>query len=250
MNTFIKLASIILFLLVIASCEKKDNDSNEPKTYKDYSGFISDGLVAYYSFNGDANDLSGNNNNGIIYGPTPSVDRFNDTIGSYLFDGVDDFIEIPNSTELNSNEGTICLWVRIPYSDENFERVILSKADTSRNGFTVTVFGAFSFYFTTRDPDTQIEHGIDIGGDFWFEKRYFFIAVAYTETSTVTYFEGERRNSSNYSPEMIFNNNDQTLYIGKSLISSYGYFKGEIDDLVIYDRALTDAEILQLYDWQ
>ena len=51
-----------------------------------FSG-INDGLVAYYPFNGNANDESGNGNHGIVDGAALSMDRFGNLNSAYLFDG-------------------------------------------------------------------------------------------------------------------------------------------------------------------
>jgi len=48
---------------------------------------LKDGLVAYYPFNGNANDESGNGNNGTVYGATLTTDRFGNTNKAYSFDG-------------------------------------------------------------------------------------------------------------------------------------------------------------------
>ena len=47
---------------------------------------LNDGLVAYYPFNGNADDESGNGNDGIVYGATLTEDRFGNTDSAYYFD--------------------------------------------------------------------------------------------------------------------------------------------------------------------
>jgi hypothetical protein len=251
MKSISYLSPICLLLLLIASCEKENNQIDKPKTYWDYSDFITDGLVAYYPMNGNANDSSGNNINGVINGSIPSIDRFGDTLGSYMFDGLDDFIEIPNKPQINGNAGSICFWVRVPDPSESLPRAILSKADTGRYGYVLSVSGySYYWWWRTRETSGLVESAENTGADFWTEGRYFFIGITYTENSLAYYFEGELRASKTYSPEIIFNNNNQVLYIGKSLVSLYHNFKGEIDDILIYNRALTDTEVMQLYNWK
>ena len=58
-----------------------------------------DGLVAYYPFNGNANDESGNGNNGTIDGASLTVDRFSNTNSAFKFDGIDN--SITTNTILN-----------------------------------------------------------------------------------------------------------------------------------------------------
>ena len=61
------------------------------------------GLVGWWGFNGNANDESGNGNNGTVNGPTLTNDRFGNPNSAYDFDGsTGNHIEIPFSSSLNS----------------------------------------------------------------------------------------------------------------------------------------------------
>jgi hypothetical protein len=57
-------------------------------------------LLAYYPFNGNANDESGNGNNGTTYGPTLTDDRFGNPNSAYLFNGINAFIDLGNNFNL------------------------------------------------------------------------------------------------------------------------------------------------------
>lgn len=58
------------------------------------------GLVSYYGFNGNANDCSGNSNNGTVNGATLTTDRFGNTNSAYSFNGTSDYISIHDTTSL------------------------------------------------------------------------------------------------------------------------------------------------------
>src|SRR6266516_2522215 len=74
--------------------------------------FLTNGLVAYYPFNGNANDASGNGNNGTNYGAVLTTDRFGNTSQAYLFDGASAFINYGNPASLTvSNALTLTAWV-------------------------------------------------------------------------------------------------------------------------------------------
>ena len=60
------------------------------------SYIVQDSLVAWYPFNGNANDETGNGNNGIVYGAILTADKDGNENSAYSFDGVDDYIEIVN----------------------------------------------------------------------------------------------------------------------------------------------------------
>jgi len=73
---------------------------------------LSKGLIAYYPFNGNANDESGNGNHGTVNGATLTSDRFGNTKRAYFFDG-DDHINLGKLTQLSNAKGiTVSCWVK------------------------------------------------------------------------------------------------------------------------------------------
>ena len=86
------------------------------------------GLVAFYPFNGNANDESGYGNNGTVNGPVLTTDRLGNSDKAYLFDGANDWIKVEDSSSININGTsslTISAWV---YSTDNSgQRMIVSK---------------------------------------------------------------------------------------------------------------------------
>ena len=65
---------------------------------------LEDGLVVHYPFNGNANDESGNRNDGTVYGAALSTDRFGVPNSAYDLDGQDDYIRIWSTTAaINDN---------------------------------------------------------------------------------------------------------------------------------------------------
>lgn len=74
---------------------------------------INDGLVAHYPFNGNANDASGYGNHGTVYGATLTADRFGNLNSAYSFNGIDNYIEVPNSDSLNPGAVTVSAWCKV-----------------------------------------------------------------------------------------------------------------------------------------
>ena len=68
------------------------------------------GLLGWWPFNGNANDESGNGNNGTNNGATLTTDRNGVANQAYSFDGVNDFIEIPYSSLYVNEQLTISYW--------------------------------------------------------------------------------------------------------------------------------------------
>src|SRR5205085_3568228 len=74
---------------------------------------LNNGLVAYYPFNCNANDASGNGNNPIFNNATLTSDVYGNANSAYHFNGIDNYIQIPNSNSLNAaNTISICAWVK------------------------------------------------------------------------------------------------------------------------------------------
>jgi hypothetical protein len=79
---------------------------------EDGNNHLGKGLVAYYPFDGNANDESGNGNHGTVRGARLTTDRFGHQDSAYVFDGVDDYIALPDSLDLIDTAFSISAWVK------------------------------------------------------------------------------------------------------------------------------------------
>ena len=106
-----KISMFVFFSLVVLVCSCSSNNENLPTTPTNSSSTITiplNGCVAWYPFNGNANDVSLQGNNGTIYQASLTSDRFGIANKAYLFDGIDDRISVPNSSSLsNFNSFTV-----------------------------------------------------------------------------------------------------------------------------------------------
>ena len=245
--------TFIIILLFIISCEKGINDPKPQKPQKDYLEYgnvVKEGLIANYPFDGNAKDYSGNEYNGFENGPSASVGRFGQNEGALKFDGFEDYIEVPNFTNVNGDSGTICFWVRTPsIIDINRESAIISKIDTVGIGYLLSVYGYKDFWFEYKTQGVRAAEYMRT--NYWKDGKYLFIAVTFSTKKLTCYFEGyPTLEITLLVGDLKFNDNIQSLFIGKSLISKYEFFQGEIDDMLIYNRALSSDEILELYNWE
>ena len=71
------------------------------------------GLAGWWGFNGNAQDGSGNGNNGTVFGASLATDRFGNPNQSYSFDGFNDRIRIPHSSNFLNDTGSISLWMNV-----------------------------------------------------------------------------------------------------------------------------------------
>ena len=88
---------------------------------------ITNGLVAGYEFSGNANDVSGNGNDGVVSGATLTTDRFGNANSAYSFDGVDDYISAADSPTLDFSSSylTVSAWVNpAAFTRGTYERIV------------------------------------------------------------------------------------------------------------------------------
>lgn len=227
-------------------------------TSNGFSQTPTSGLIAYYPLNGLANDISGNNNNGIIIGGlTTATDRFGNNCGAIKFNGVDGYIEIPTSNSLESpvNAITIATWFKIErnqaYPDAKW-LTLLCKGDVSSetnnmpqyrmqllqnekiNISTISISTAF-----TKKDLRFLTHSIDF--DIW-----NFCTLTYDGGNVAVYFNGDKIWDTIYSTRFVANK--LPLNIGRDVPGKTEFFCGVLDDIRIYNRALSFNEILALYD--
>ena len=106
-----KLAMVSLLVLASGALADDSAITNTPELIVPY-GF-SNGLVAHYTFDGNANDSSGNGNDGILRGVTLTADRHGNVNGAYHFNGTSSYIEVPDSDSLREvgQTVTVSVWV-------------------------------------------------------------------------------------------------------------------------------------------
>ena len=222
---------------------------------------LADGLVAYYPFNGDANDESDNENHGTVSGATSSTDRFGNDNSAYSYDGENDYITIPHSELLNygnTDDFSISLWVNIANTQKDTDgpvNDILGKwnSNTSsgypyairyRNANNIAkranVMNAVRYNTATCQVDTAHVFGEVISTDEWhhivFQKKGDYIS----------YYEDGVLITSNYDytiDDGCSTKNNHPIVLGKRNVGESRYFTGKIDDLSFYNRPLTISEI-------
>ena len=197
-----------------------------------------DSIIGYYPFNNNANDESGNNNNGIVNGAILVDDRFGNPNSAYLFDGNDDYIELTDlnaTTDDTNDEFTISAWIKTTNTTDYRGIVNFS----SNCGSYVCIDGGFSIQSNgdnagTCPPNTQINDG-----------NWHHVVVTYIEGQGYIGFKDGVQvfNVTSSSSEGDRNRN---AYIGTR--NNNDFFDGSIDDIYIYDRSLSASEVQALYN--
>lgn len=203
------------------------------------------GLVAYWSFNGNANDESGNGNNGTVNGPTQTTDRFGNSNSAYNFDGINDYIMINNVVgNFGVSNFTISVW----YNTQNLNQshLINKRFNESCGNFWELRKEGFEI---SQDiaciENTSISNTQSIQLNNWYN-----VIISRNGNVLKYYIDGILSQTTTTS--IIHNiNNNNNLIIGAVIAPISGLLQvhnGKIDDIGIWNRALTNSEIIQLYN--
>jgi len=198
---------------------------------------IATGLQASYEFSGNANDTTGNGYTGINYNVTLTTDRFGTVNSAFSFNGSTSYIDVPNSTSINFSNGiSFVAWI-MPTAFTNAS--VVDAMSGSGNGFRTNTRDNSSpspiFWSSTGNYNTGIQ---SVSTSQYAVGTWYNITGTWgTDDSVRVYFNGQLQQTK-YAPYNF--NNTNPIYIGRGRQSStYEFFNGKIDDIRIYNRALT-----------
>jgi len=226
-----------------------DGTNQDTEIKEDYIIVLDEGLVAYYPFNGNANDESGNGNDGTVNGATPATDRFGNTNSAYEFDGIDDYILIDDSpSQTLSEELSISAFINL--EDINNYKVIVAKFHHQTNNreyqFSVSSEGQLRFYWSANgDPEQQAFY---FGNSILQIDSWYHVVIVFSNGNLKFYINNQLDFEVTSSINSIFDS-DSKLSIGSDYHQNLYYFNGLLDDIRIYNRALSEIEIQELYNW-
>lgn len=227
--------------------------------------FSNSALVANYPFNGNANDESGNGNNGILPGvgfnPTLTSDRFGNANSAYSFDG-GDWIEATNSTSLQlTNSYTISAWVKpnvFQVGPPNQSNFILAKNVQFQEGHYNLQYSDFLDGNPGALTPSQMNFVSSLykGGTEWSAypnpvtqptelNKWYQVVSTFDGTNLKLYVNGVLRNSTTVSGTF-GTLSTGNLNIGRSVAGEY-YVNGIIDDVKIYAAPLAASKIFDDY---
>ena len=195
---------------------------------------IDNSLVAYYPFNGNANDLTSNGRDFTVYGDntTLTTGKDNSSNSAYSFDGNGDYLQYTANIPSFDNY-TISLWAK-PASSGTYEAMFSSYNDSS-----------YGFQIDLSSGNFHIRKAGASGGNIVLSTAqlgvWTFIAFTYDGTNSIGYINNESPVSDSGGTTE-FNR----FRIGRNR-NGNTYFTGAIDELRIYNRALTASEISSLY---
>ena len=217
-----------------------------------YAQIPTNGMIGYYPFNNNANDASGNNLNGTVNGAVLTTDRFGNANSAYSFDGTDDNINCGTSNIYGINTIAISVWfLEDTYPTSTNSHAIVSKSSEAAGEVGFRVEGSFdqnSYLVWSRMGTPQAGDGA-IGTTSATTLGVWHHVVAMKSNDTIYLYRDNVSQGYTTGITLPFNNNNPFL-IG-ALTENIGtvyFFDGKIDDIRVYNRRLSIAEISALYN--
>lgn len=200
--------------------------------------------IAFYPFNGDANDESGFANHGSFRGVSPVADRAGRANSAFYFDGVDDAVSVRSNRLLNCrDEISVSFWLK---AAEFFTRESYPLSHGNwENRWKVSVTPGTNCIRWTIKTDAGI---VDLDSKTALVREtWTHVTALYGGSNFDIYINGELDNHATFSGKIMTTSIDLT--IGQVLPDNTLHnFKGVIDDVRIYDYALSAEEIENIYD--
>jgi hypothetical protein len=237
-----KKITFYLFLLAIVSPQLKAQVTN--------------GLVAKYSFFGNANDEVGTNN-GVVNGATLTSDRFGIPNRAYKFDGFSgNSINLGSNAVLKPTSCTISLWAYIDstacyQTALNYQPFIVTTNSNVPNAY----YEAFAMGYWIPQPQfltVNYQVGASSGTPCFspatiLPKQWYHFVFSFDNDSMITYLNGTRICALAKSFTTTYDNGN--VMLGQTSVpSKEAYLNGRLDDIRIYNRKLTPNEVDTLYN--
>ena len=195
--------------------------------------------MAHWKLDGDAKDYSGKNNDGTNNGATPTTDRFGRANGAMSFDGGTQYVSVGQHVSLSPSLVSLSVWINpvvvAGYADG---AVIAGYSDV------VHWTNGYMFYANDNKVVFGVGNGTDllristaIGAGSWAH-----LVGVFDGNNIYLYLNGVIVANQN-AVSMVYNGTN-TFSIGHTFVS---YFHGSIDDVRVYNRALTPADVTALY---
>jgi hypothetical protein len=213
---------------------------------------LTSGLVAYYPFNGNSKDMSGNGYNLTNNGAVLTADRFGDPNSAYYFRGVSSYLSIPfwSYSALYPKNGpfSISVWFKTAEANVSQNQVsVVAVWNDGNNGYGYNLYingDSVAFYMDTASDGGVINTSASVIDGNWHH------ALATWDTSlgaVYIYVDGVLSGQGSAFGEFQFNPDFSILFTVGVGYGGAGAFTGDIDDIRVYSRALTPTEVQELY---
>jgi hypothetical protein len=208
------------------------------------------GLVGYWKLDDgsgtSALDSSANNNTGtLVNSPTWAAGYYN---GALTFNGTTQYVSIPSSANYDSTTGTWAGWFKTAQTPaSSFLIMGRHDASASENGITVVLLSSGALFATIKTNNVTSVMDIS-GGSGLNDGKWHHWAFTFNGTSPASlYLDGVQVNT--VTPNSSWSFNSQSVRLGIPMDSYWGDFSGSLDDIRIYNRVLSAAEVATLHSY-
>lgn len=223
------------------------------------------GRVASYPFDGNADDVSGHEHHGTVHGAVLTPDRDGNANSAYYFNGNLAYIDLGNSVELKryKSDYTVTGWIKQEAYPATYNHIILSNRNQSPDTYAGSFIGVGGLMSSLSKRFEYVQNILVTSDEFTFDimssntqielNTWYFFAVTYeykgNMSNTIKIYVDGNFESQKLMGEVI-DPEDSPTYLGcEPILSPVQYsFQGCMDDLEIYNRALSEAEIQSLFN--
>ena len=214
---------------------------------------VVEGLIAHYPLRGHTSDVSGHGHDGVNHGALPAPDRFGRDAHAYEFDGGDARISLPEGiVDPECGGCTLSLWVLTKPSSTSRQALYIGAATAELSIYVAS--GRFAFGGELSDRQGFVTGTPEV------ENTFVHLAGVYIRGKTVRlYLNGEKKSEAPI-PDLPLNSGLQEYTSGIGAYSpdhpeqgkrfARANWFGRISDVRIYNRALSDREILSLFHYR
>ncbi len=210
------------------------------------------GLVAHYPFDGNANDATPYNNHGVV-GGNPVFEPSTHPLGiggqNIKFDGDLDSVLVANAVHLISDYTTVSFWIRVDGQNAAVAEAYIMDFGHWDQRWKISLPQHLRIVWTTNGNNTQFptfisdmdsKDGNEMVKGFW-----WYVTMVHDGEKNIIYVNGEEVNSKPVPTKL--NSTSRPLCFGSNPIEGGQYFQGALDNVKIYNKALSAAEISKLF---
>jgi gliding motility-associated-like protein len=208
---------------------------------------LQNGLVGYWPFCGNANDMSGSNNHGTVIGASLTSDRFGNANSAYSFNGVNNVINIPTNNLSIPNFLSISTWIYKSNLSNDPAGIVgpATYLPTTGGYFLRVINGKGELSISSPYVGVQTNQNI-------IQNNWYYLVATYDNNKISLYINGQLDKTqimgSGYLDSWTSSNNmtlgQEIDYASSSFLHPWN---GKLDDIAIWNRALSASEVAQLY---
>ena len=215
------------------------------------------GLVAYYPFNGNANDTSGNSLNGIVQnGAQLTADRFGTQNSAFYFDGINDNIVVHDNGRLSEPTFSVALYFNTEKATTQVAIGKINEANGNAATYNLGVYPEHGFnpYFGIMEE--QVACDVQVPTSLVYTlftnnpintNQWYFMVSTFENGKQYIYIDGVLVATANRPFAHAKYCLDTDFIIGSWWVNDKTAFQGKIDEVRYYKKALTQAEVQALY---